>query len=61
MQVPRYKVTRGKERKLSGIHWSTWGVKKEKRSRMVLLRQMSRIRSTARKTNEEAEKEINEQ
>lgn len=59
--MPWYKVTRGKERKVGGIHWSRWGVKKEKWSRTVLLRQMSRIRSTARKTNEEAEKEINEQ
>lgn len=59
--MPWYKVTRGKETKLSGIHWNRWGVRKDKQSRTILLRQMSRIRSTARKTNEEAEKEINEQ
>lgn len=59
--MPWYKVTRGKETTLSGIHWSRWGVRKEKQSRTILLRQMSRIRSTARKTNEEPEKETNEQ
>lgn len=46
---------------VNGIHWSRWGVRKEKESRAILLRQMSRIRSTARKTNEETEKETNEQ
>lgn len=46
---------------VNGIHWSRWGVKKEKQSRTILLRQMSRIRSTARKTNEKTEKETNEQ
>lgn len=46
---------------VNGIHWSRWGVRKEKQSRAILLRQMSRIRSTARKTNEETEKETNEQ
>lgn len=46
---------------VNGIYWSRWGVRNEKQSRKILLRQMSRIRSTARKTNEETEKETNEQ
>lgn len=46
---------------VNGIHWSGWGVRKEKQSRTILLRQMTRIRSTARETNEETEKETNEQ
>lgn len=54
-------MTRGKETTISGIHWSRWEVRKERQSRTILLRQMSRIRSTASKTNEVAEKETNEQ
>lgn len=46
---------------VNGIHWSRWGVRKEKQTRTIFLRQTSRIRSTARKTNEESEIETNEQ
>lgn len=57
-------IVKSDQRERDSRKWNSltrWGVRKEKRSRTILLRQMSRIRYTARKTNEEAEKEIKEQ